>query len=374
VLVKKTKVNLRLVGALVAIVLISINSNFLSSHLPIAFLHSGLVFGKGKTSEEKSPDGGQQPPSSANNPPVATDQDVSTSTNTPIDITLSASDADNDPLLGIILTNTSHGSLSQVNQQTGMVTYTPENDYTGADSFTFKVNDGNVDSNPATVSITVGGAATGEVAPSTETGKEPTASPPAPTQEELTPNEVPEQAPTSTQEELNPNEVAQQAPASSQVGSGGIADQSVTTDKLADSAVTQDKLAVGAVDTPAIAPQSVTADKIQGVSKLIFATCALPEEFTTQVSCDVPGAAPGDSVIVTANECSAALCHGFENAYYRPSAAVVDNDKVFVHLESMPCFVPSLVPGERGPSADCAHPHAGVSWSGATFALLVFHQ
>merc|ERR1712096_350226 len=36
-----------------------------------------------------------------------------------------------------------------------IATYTPNSDYSGADSFTFKANDGMVDSNVATVSIDV---------------------------------------------------------------------------------------------------------------------------------------------------------------------------------------------------------------------------
>ena len=37
----------------------------------------------------------------------------------------------------------------------GWFAYAPAADYTGRDSFTYKSNDGNLDSNPATVSITV---------------------------------------------------------------------------------------------------------------------------------------------------------------------------------------------------------------------------
>ncbi len=56
------------------------------------------------------------------------------------------------------MTNPSHGTLSNVNQDTGVVTYTPNQDFTGDDSFTFKVNDGKTDSsNTATVNIKVGG-------------------------------------------------------------------------------------------------------------------------------------------------------------------------------------------------------------------------
>jgi hypothetical protein len=45
-----------------------------------------------------------------------------------------------------------------------MATYTPATNYNGADSFTFKANDGTVDSNTATVSITVTPATTIHVA------------------------------------------------------------------------------------------------------------------------------------------------------------------------------------------------------------------
>ena len=45
-----------------------------------------------------------------------------------------------------------HGTLSGTAPN---LTYTPAANYNGADSFTFKVNDGTVDSAAATVSITV---------------------------------------------------------------------------------------------------------------------------------------------------------------------------------------------------------------------------
>ncbi len=47
---------------------------------------------------------------------------------------------------------TSHGSLRG---NTPNLTYTPDKNFNGSDSFSFKVNDGIVDSHPATVSITV---------------------------------------------------------------------------------------------------------------------------------------------------------------------------------------------------------------------------
>jgi tetratricopeptide (TPR) repeat protein len=97
-------------------------------------------------------------PIPTNEVPVANNKDdVTTNQNTPAQITLSASDANNDPLEFTISSFPSHGSLSGFDTSTtGAVTYTPNQDYVGKDSFTFKATDnkGSV-SNTATVSITV---------------------------------------------------------------------------------------------------------------------------------------------------------------------------------------------------------------------------
>src|SRR5262249_43534561 len=47
----------------------------------------------------------------------------------------------------------SHGIVGM--NSAGTFTYTPTPDYTGPDLFTFKANDGTLDSQPATVSVTV---------------------------------------------------------------------------------------------------------------------------------------------------------------------------------------------------------------------------
>jgi hypothetical protein len=81
---------------------------------------------------------------------------VKTYMNTPVDISLSASDPNpNANLTASIITQTAHGTLSELNQAAGRVTYTPNQNYTGQDSFTYKVNDGISDSNDARVYITV---------------------------------------------------------------------------------------------------------------------------------------------------------------------------------------------------------------------------
>src|SRR5207248_7177809 len=67
-------------------------------------------------------------------------------------ITLLASDVDGDLLTFSIVTNPAHGTLSGNGASR---TYTPAKDYNGTDSFTFKANDGTVDSNIATVRITI---------------------------------------------------------------------------------------------------------------------------------------------------------------------------------------------------------------------------
>ena len=88
----------------------------------------------------------------ANNQSGANNQTVTTLEDTPVSIALTASDVDNDPLTFAIVTPPAHGTLSG---SAPNVTYTPAADYTGSDAFTFKVNDGQVDSNIATVSINV---------------------------------------------------------------------------------------------------------------------------------------------------------------------------------------------------------------------------
>jgi len=90
--------------------------------------------------------------SSGNFPPVANPQSVDVVQNTFLDITLTGSDPEGSNLTYAVDIPTS-GTLSLVTNQT--YTYTPGTDYLGLDSFTFTVNDGQQDSEPATVSISV---------------------------------------------------------------------------------------------------------------------------------------------------------------------------------------------------------------------------
>ena len=79
-----------------------------------------------------------------------------------INIQLTASDQDGDSLTFSIVDSPSNGSLSIIEtQQTGttsqfVATYTPNNGTATSDSFSFKVNDGQEDSNISQVNIEVG--------------------------------------------------------------------------------------------------------------------------------------------------------------------------------------------------------------------------
>ncbi|MFN7945645.1 MAG: Ig-like domain-containing protein [Blastocatellia bacterium] len=87
-----------------------------------------------------------------NDPPVANGQSVTASEDTARTVTLTATDVDGDTLTWAVVTQPQHGTLSGTAPN---LTYTPATNYNGADSFTFKVNDGKTDSSVATVSITV---------------------------------------------------------------------------------------------------------------------------------------------------------------------------------------------------------------------------
>ena len=87
-----------------------------------------------------------------NHAPVANNQTIATNEDTEKAITLSAQDAEGDILTFILTQNPQHGTLSGTAPN---LTYTPYADFNGSDSFTFKANDGTVDSNEATVAITV---------------------------------------------------------------------------------------------------------------------------------------------------------------------------------------------------------------------------
>lgn len=93
------------------------------------------------------------PDGAVNIPPVANEGSATTPKDTPVGITLSASDQDGPlPLTYTVVTPPSNGSLSGIAPE---LIYTPNGIDTDPDSFNFKVYDGQANSDVATVSITV---------------------------------------------------------------------------------------------------------------------------------------------------------------------------------------------------------------------------
>jgi PKD repeat protein len=87
-----------------------------------------------------------------NDAPVTENQTASTDEDTAVEITLTATDVENDNLTFTIVSDVSNGTTSLSG---ATVTYTPTANFNGTDTFTFKANDGTDDSNTSTVTITV---------------------------------------------------------------------------------------------------------------------------------------------------------------------------------------------------------------------------
>ena len=84
--------------------------------------------------------------------PVSKDISVSTDEDNSVEVSLDASDLDQDTLTYSIVDDPVNGTVSLDGIK---VTYTPNENYNGEDTFTYKVNDGTEDSNTATVTVTV---------------------------------------------------------------------------------------------------------------------------------------------------------------------------------------------------------------------------
>jgi len=91
--------------------------------------------------------------------PVANNDSYSTNQNTPLTVLgagvlTNDTDADNNSLTAVIVSNPSHAASFTLNSN-GSFSYTPVTIYVGPDSFTYRANDGAKNSNVATVTITV---------------------------------------------------------------------------------------------------------------------------------------------------------------------------------------------------------------------------
>jgi hypothetical protein len=88
----------------------------------------------------------------ANLPPTATSLTLETFEDAPVEITLSGTDPDGDVLAYEIVTQPSSGTLVGTNRT---YTYTPQTNFFGADSFSFRVRDQKFASEPATVTLNI---------------------------------------------------------------------------------------------------------------------------------------------------------------------------------------------------------------------------
>jgi VCBS repeat-containing protein len=89
-----------------------------------------------------------------NDAPVCTSpQSASTNEDTALNGSVVCTDVDNATLAYSVVSNPSHGTLTL--NTNGTFTYTPAANYNGGDSFTFKANDGTVDSNVSTFNVTI---------------------------------------------------------------------------------------------------------------------------------------------------------------------------------------------------------------------------
>ena len=102
-----------------------------------------------------------------NTAPVAVADSYSTPKNTTLTVAAPGvlgndTDADGNPLTAILVANVAHGTLTL--GANGSISYVPTAAYVGPDSFTYKANDGALDSNTVTVSLTVTATNTAPVA------------------------------------------------------------------------------------------------------------------------------------------------------------------------------------------------------------------
>jgi hypothetical protein len=91
----------------------------------------------------------------ANTRPLAYSQSVSGTEDSPIAITLDADDMNGDLLTFGIVDYPLSGEITDFDEATGQLTYTPASEYSGLDSFTFTAMDDQRESKKATVSITI---------------------------------------------------------------------------------------------------------------------------------------------------------------------------------------------------------------------------
>ena len=111
-----------------------------------------------ETTDETTDDSSESPSEvqpAPNNLPQATGVSSVLTEDTTLTSILVGVDDDGDALVYSIVTTPAHGVVIITDSSTGAFQFVPANGYYGADSFTFKVNDGKGDSNTATVTLDI---------------------------------------------------------------------------------------------------------------------------------------------------------------------------------------------------------------------------
>ncbi|MFH1716761.1 MAG: Ig-like domain-containing protein [Planctomycetota bacterium] len=90
--------------------------------------------------------------SPVNDPPIASNDNIAMLEDMPASVILRGGDPDGNAITYAVLTTPEHGTLSGTEPN---LVYTPNENFSGSDRFTFKVNDGDADSLPATISFAV---------------------------------------------------------------------------------------------------------------------------------------------------------------------------------------------------------------------------
>lgn len=126
-------------------------SGLLAGHYTLTPAKEGYTFIPSTRTVDLPPDATSQD-FIGNTPPVALAQQFSVTKNQGVNITLTASDIDGDPLTYTIVSPPTQGSLSGTAPS---LRYTPKANFVGGDSFSFKVNDGHSDSPAVAVQISV---------------------------------------------------------------------------------------------------------------------------------------------------------------------------------------------------------------------------
>jgi large repetitive protein len=93
----------------------------------------------------------------ANDDPYSVDQDGSLTVSADEGVLTNDTDLNGDTLTATMVSGPTNGMLTTLAAD-GSFTYTPNTGFSGSDSFTYKANDGKLDSNTATVTITVSDA------------------------------------------------------------------------------------------------------------------------------------------------------------------------------------------------------------------------